>query len=70
MIISGSDFVTKLIEAGVVKHGDKLRRVVIDAVIGQPVKLYVERFGDDRMLRVATTLEGVEIVNVQTPAEG
>lgn len=38
--------------AGITAEGDKVRRVVIDIKAGDAVKVYVERYGDTRMLDV------------------
>ena len=56
-------FFAALVEAGIF-HEDEAnttRRVVIDAKGGQPVKIYVERAGDERLLNVALTLDGIEV---------
>jgi hypothetical protein len=54
-----------LAEAGIIREkGEYIRRVVIDAEVGNAVRIYVERFGDDRLIRVAQTLAGVEISGV------
>jgi hypothetical protein len=50
-----------LVAADVIRDGEHISRVVIDAKEGEPVRMYVERFGDERLLHVAQTLEGVQI---------
>ncbi len=50
-----------LIEAGIIRREDYVRRVVIDVQVGCAVILHVERFGDERLLNVARTLDGTEI---------
>jgi len=60
-------FLQALCDAGIIQREDAVRRVVIDATIGHAIVVYVECFGDDRLLNVATTLDGVEIKGV--PAE-
>lgn len=46
-MLSGREFLTKLIAAGVVPVGT--RRVVIEADCRNAVRLYSEAFGDDRL---------------------
>jgi hypothetical protein len=41
--------------------GDYVRRVVIDASIDNALTMYVERIGDERLLQVATSLDGIDI---------
>lgn len=36
--------------AGIIHEGDYVRRVVIDITVEQAVKIYTERFADDRLL--------------------
>lgn len=71
-IITSNEMARALADAGVIESLDTCRRIVID--IGgpdgcpvNPVMIYVERFGDDRLLQVAQTLEGVEISGVPAP---
>jgi hypothetical protein len=52
------------VEAGVLREDETIKRIVIDADAGCAVKMYIERWGDERLLRVATTLEGIEISGV------
>ena len=52
-----------MVEAGVITEGDyfNTRRIVIDLPAdGIPI-LYMERYVDDKLLKVFTTLEGIEI---------
>ena len=60
-MITGDKFVAALVVAGILHETARIRRVVIDASAGEFIKIYVERYGDDRLLNVATTLNGVEI---------
>jgi hypothetical protein len=53
-----------LIDAGVISEDQTVRRVVIDIQASEPVVVYVEQYGDERLLQVAQTLEGVEIRGV------
>ncbi len=59
--IAGRKFLEALRDAGIIRQGDFVSRVVIDAHIDRVVCFYVERFGDSRLLNVVTTLDGVEI---------
>ena len=70
MIIVGESFLNALINAGVIHRGDRVRRVVIDAQIGEAVVIHVERLGDTRVLDVAQTLTGIEITSHAIPEEG
>lgn len=53
-----------LTEAGIFQKGELVRRIVLDLKYGQPVLMYVERFGDDRLLNVVLGLNGAEIEEV------
>jgi hypothetical protein len=59
--ISGDDFLQVLARAGVIAAEDRIRRVVIDASVDGAVLLYTERYGDERMLSIETTLRGVQM---------
>jgi hypothetical protein len=62
-MIKASQFFAALVSAGIF-HEDEAnstRRVVIDAEGGHLVKIYVERAGDDRLLNVTLTLDGIEV---------
>jgi hypothetical protein len=60
--ITAEAFHKALVAAGVVRDGESIRRIVIDAQAGNAVVvMHVERYGDDRLLNVVRTLEGVEI---------
>lgn len=60
-LISGHRFLEALRDAGVISGDDHIRRVVIDAAVEGIVVMYVERYGDTRILQVASSLAGVEI---------
>jgi hypothetical protein len=70
--IRAERFADALIAAGVFHADEKnaTRRIVIDAQAGHVVLMYVERYGDERLLQVIPTLDGVEIreETPQTPA--
>lgn len=58
-----NEFFAALVSAGIF-HEDEAnttRRVVIDAQGGEGVKIYVERAGDERLLNVTLSLDGIEI---------
>lgn len=50
-----------LVAAGVIRDGERIRRLVIDAKAWEPVVIHVERFGDERLLDVVRSLEGIEV---------
>lgn len=56
-----------LVQAGVIRAGENIRRIVIDAQAGHVVVIHVERFGDTRLLDVVRTLDGVEVREEQRP---
>jgi len=53
-----------LVDAGVLPSIDDVRRIVIDAEAGHLVMMYVEHIGDERLLQVAQTLQGIEVRGV------
>ena len=64
--ITGNRFLEALRDAGIIRQDDLIRRVVIDADVSNSVMVYVERFGDTRILSVVTTLDGIEITGVSS----
>lgn len=66
--IIGKRFIDALLAAGIVHKEDHVTRIVIDATADSVVKFYVERQGDERLLSVATTLEGIAITRDGDPA--
>ncbi len=48
--ILGSDLMNMLLDQGVLKKSDKIRRVIIDAPFDGPVTMFIERYGDERCL--------------------
>ena len=48
-------------EAGIIRDDDYVRRVVIDVCVGRAVEIHVERYGDDRLLRVIRSMTGVDV---------
>lgn len=70
-IITVNDFHKALVDAGVIRPDEAIRRIVIDADVDKvAVVMHVERWGDRRMLQVVPTLEGVEIHEVDRPQAG
>lgn len=65
--ITTKRFWEALVAAGVFRDDEYIARIVIDAQVGNAVVMYVQRYGDERLLQVAQTLEGIEIRGV--PAE-
>lgn len=65
--IHGRKFLEALGDAGIIRAGDYVRRVVIDASVDNAVIVYAERIGDDRLLNVALGLTGIEITGVPIP---
>lgn len=54
-IILSQPFFDLLEEAGIIPSKDsdtRVRRVVIDAEIGAPVRIYFDTFGDERLLSI------------------
>jgi len=40
---------------------DRVRRVVLDCDISEPLKAYVEMYGDERFLNIQWTLDGAKV---------
>lgn len=60
-ILLGHRFVQALAAAGIIPDASRVRRVVIDAQVNNVMVMHVELYGDERILDVVPTLEGVEI---------
>jgi hypothetical protein len=60
-VLGADEFGRALVAAGVLPSIDGVRRIVIDAQAGHIVVVYVEHLGDERLLRVTPTLQGIEI---------
>lgn len=58
---TGRSLFDVLVEAGIVRQGDQVRRVIIDIPHNDAVKLYVERLADERVFDVVQSLAGLEI---------
>jgi len=48
-------------DAGIVNDGDYVRRVIIDIDVSKAVVVYVERYGDERLLDIMRIMDGAEI---------
>lgn len=63
-IIHSKRIFQALIDANIVPK--TASRVVIDLKAGQVARVYVEQFGDERLLSVVPTLDGIEITSAPT----
>lgn len=62
--LSARQFHDALVSAGVIRDGEHIRRIVIDASADTGlVTLYLERDGDDRLVDVIPLLTGIEVVH-------
>jgi hypothetical protein len=59
--IVGRKFIDALLGSGVITKDEFVRRIIIDASYDNAVVMYVERYGDSRLLEVVPALTGVEI---------
>ena len=53
-----------LAAAGILSDRDHIHRVVLDLRVGHVAQLYVERYGDDRLLDLVRTVDGIEVRGV------
>ena len=51
MIVSW-EFSDMLVDAGIISADDKIARVTIDSLPMEPVKIYIEKFADDRLIKL------------------
>jgi len=58
MRMHGRKMLDALKEAGIIRDGDYVHRVVIDITIDKAVIMYVERYGDTRLLDLTHALDG------------
>jgi hypothetical protein len=61
MRMLGRKMLEALTEAGIIRDGDYVRRVIIDIAVDNAVVLHVERYGDTRLLNLVRTMDGIEI---------
>ena len=59
--ITAEKFAEALVAAGVVPGDQKIFRIVIEAKTGNLLLVYVEYVGDERILDVIPTLDGIEV---------
>jgi hypothetical protein len=59
--IDAKRFHEALVEFGFVHEDDRVRRIVIDVEANKVPKIYTERYGDSKVLKVLQTLRGVQI---------
>lgn len=57
-----------LTEAGIIRAGDYVRRVIIDVEVDEAVVVHVQRYGDERLLRIAHDIAENDAVTVIDPA--
>lgn len=70
-LITGNALIRALADLGVVPPAERVRRVVVDARAGHATVIHVELIGDERLLEVVPTLEGVDIRPTElAPASG
>jgi hypothetical protein len=67
-VVTSDEVYKALVAAGVLPEDERVRRVVIDLQGGCFPIIHVERYGDERMIKVLQTLEGVEIRREQATA--
>jgi hypothetical protein len=67
--IHGRQLLDALTGAGIIRKEDHVRRIVIDAQIGRGVIMYTERSGDERLLDVTRTLDGIEVRTGRPPGK-
>jgi len=65
--IHGLKLIDALLDSGIIRRDDFVRRLVIDIPYDGAVVLHVERIGDSRLLAVVPTLAGVEIRETPAP---
>jgi hypothetical protein len=61
MRMHGRKMLDALTEAGIIRDGDYVRRVIIDVSVDLAVVVHVERYGDTRLLDLVHALNGIEI---------
>lgn len=59
--VTSREFIDALVAADVIRSGDGIRRLVIDAQVDHLVAIHIERRVDSRILNVMQTLNGIQI---------
>jgi len=63
--ITGAAFLGHLQDLGILHDDSRTRRVIIDAAFDQPIFIYVEELGTERLLEMASpNVTGMEVVMV------
>lgn len=62
-VITAEAFGQALADAGIIGDLDRVARIVIDAQAGHVLVMHVQYFGDERLLKVAQSLDGIEITS-------
>lgn len=66
-IIAGHEWIMHVLQnMGI--DSSKVRRVVIDAACDAPIVMYIERYGDERLLSVRAPESGEVVVSVSGEA--
>lgn len=61
-ILTAKEVAKALVDAGVLPEDHHARRIIIDVEVDKPVRLYIERYADENLLRVELPrLNGIEI---------
>jgi len=59
--IRSEAFAEALAHAGIIHDLGNVHRIVVDALAGEPLRVYVEYYGDERWLNVTPALDGVQV---------
>jgi len=68
--IVSREFAQALADVGIIQGLGNVRRIVVDAQAGEPLRFYVEYYGDERWLNVTQALDGIEVTTTASPAVG
>jgi hypothetical protein len=68
MVMSGNAFMDLIAPALGVETA-KVRRIVLDAEVGHVLKVYIEGFGDTRLLSITFPPINAELITMQGNAE-
>ena len=69
-LIVSDDLVPALVAAGILPPGDggdEVARVLIDLKAGKRPVVYIERHGDERLIRLVEGMHGIEVVREDRP---
>jgi hypothetical protein len=62
--IAAEAFARALADVGIIQDPERIARIVIDVQAGCAVVMHVQHLGDERLLKVAQSLEGIEVSSV------